>query len=108
MFNLYFNNPSDMAYYTNLTIISFIIDISLPLYIGVTLDNFQSFKTRFVSRDAFANFVMIGVKMSEQRHNNLLSKPCTSVLLDSPRAYKCALIDFGCIAMNSNLAPCCS
>ena len=63
MFNFSFNNLSDMAYYTNWAIISFIIDISL---IGVTLDNFQSFKTRFVSRDAFANFVMIGVKMSER------------------------------------------
>ena len=43
MFNFSFNNLSDMAYYTNWTIISFIIDITLPLYIGVTLDNFQSF-----------------------------------------------------------------
>ena len=41
--------------------------------------------------------------MSDERHNNLLSKPSTSVLLDSPRAYNCALIDSGCIVMNSNL-----
>ena len=86
MFTFSFNNLSDMAYYTNWTI------ISLPLYIGVTLDNSQSFKIRFVSRDTFANFVMIGVKMSDERHNNLLSKPCTSVLLDSPRAYNFTLV----------------
>ena len=41
--------------------------------------------------------------MSDEMHNNLLSKPCTSVVLDSPWAYNCALIDYGCIAMNSNL-----
>ena len=87
MFNFSFDNLSNGDYYTNWTILSFIIDIFLTLlYIGVTLDNFQSFKTRFVSRDTIANFVMIGVKMSEQRHSNLLSKPRALVLLDSPRA----------------------